>query len=327
MNHDTLDTTTEDRAETTEPLRRSSEPTAPASTGDALSHTTAAGEWALWKEMFLELVHYRELLYQMVLRDIRIRYKQAAMGFGWALFMPLMVVAAGCLVKFALAYASGDPVDTPRLAGMSVKALGWAFFAGALGFSSNSLTSNITLVTKVYFPREAFPFSAVVTQVFDTAVGSAFLTVFLVLFAGLRWSPTLFWAPLLIVLLILFTAAAALFLSCANVFFRDVKYLVQVILTFGIFFTPVFYEPHFFGPRGAKWMMLNPLSPLLEGLRLAVIEHHDLLQPLLVQAKNGAEIVAWQPWYLAYAAAWAVLGFFLSWRMFHKLEFVFAEYI
>ncbi|GAB6164113.1 ABC transporter permease [Thermostilla marina] len=326
MKHDTTDTATQPAPETVRPSRPP-EDAEGRSNGKVHSHTTAAGEWALWKEMFLELVHYRELLYQMVLRDIRIRYKQAAMGFGWALFMPLMVVAAGCLVKFALAYASGDPVNTPRLAGMSVKALGWAFFAGALGFASNSLTSNITLVTKVYFPREAFPFSAVVTQVFDTAVGSAFLTVFLVLFAGLRWSPTLLWAPVLIVLLILFTAAAALFLSCANVFFRDVKYLVQVILTFGIFFTPVFYEPHFFGPRGAGWMMLNPLSPMLEGLRLAVIEHHNLLEPLIVQAKNGVRIVAWQPWYLGYAAVWAVLGFFLSWRMFHKLEFVFAEYI
>lgn len=299
----------------------------PQRTPPAVAETAAPGGWAMWREMVAELIQYRGLLWQMILRDLRIRYKQAAMGFGWALFMPLMVVAAGCLVKFALAYASGDPVNTPRLAGMSVKALGWAFFAGALGFAANSLTQNITLVTKVYFPREAFPFSAVATQVFDSLLGSAFLAAFLVLFAGVGWSYTLLWVPPLIFMLILLTAGAALFLSCANVFFRDVKYLVQVILTFGIFFTPVFYEPHFFGPRGAAAMMLNPLSPLLEGLRLAVIEKHNLLLPLIVTANDGAEIAIWQPWYLGYAAAWAILGFFGAWRLFHRLEFVFAEYI
>jgi ABC-type polysaccharide/polyol phosphate export permease len=139
----------------------------------------------------------------------------------------------------------------------------------------------------------------------------------------LQW----FWALPLVVLLVLLTSAAALFLSCANVFFRDVKYIVQVILTFGIFFTPIFYEPQFFGPNGCKLMMLNPLSPLLEGLRLSITAHHNLLVPLVVTMPSGAEILAWTPWYLAYAALWAVLGFLGSWWMFHKLEFVYAEYI
>lgn len=280
-----------------------------------------------WREMVRELLDFRELLWRMVWRDIRIRYKQAVMGVGWALLMPLMIVAAGYLVKLALAYAGGSAVDLPRVAGMSVKALGWAFFAGALGFAANSLTGNMQLVTKVYFPREVFPLSAVMTQAVDLLLGAAFLAFLLTAFARLSWSWNMLWVPPLLIVLVLLTAAAALILSCGNVFFRDVKYIVQVILTFGIFFTPVFYEPEVFGPRGAFLMMLNPLSPIFEGLRLAVIEGHNLMQPLSLTDRAGTLIAVWRPWYPAYSAVWAVLGFLGAWRLFHKLEFLFAEYI
>jgi len=282
---------------------------------------------ATLREMIRELVQYRELLGQMILRDIRIRYKQAIMGFGWAVLMPVVIVGAGFLVKYAMAQISGKPLEAASLSGMTVKALGWAFFIGALGFATNSLTSNIALVTKIYFPREVFPLSAVLTQAFDSLIGSTVLGMLLFLFLGVGLSLQLLWVPLLIVMLILMTTGAALFLSCANVFFRDVKYLVQVVITFGIFFTPVFYEPQFFGPKGCLVMMLNPLSPLLEGLRLAVVEQHNLLETLVVTTDAGQEIFAWQPWYLLYAAAWSIFGSIGAWLMFHKLEFVYAEYI
>jgi len=279
-------------------------------------------------EMVRELVHYRELLWQMVLRDVRIRYKQAVMGLGWAVFMPMVIVGAGFLVKYAMARLAGNTgVDADAFSGMAVKALGWSFFVGAIGFATNSLTANMALVTKIYFPREVFPLSAVITQTFDSAIGSAVLAVLLFTLLGVGLSATALWAIPLVGLLLLITAGAALFLSCANVFFRDVKYIVQVIIAFGIFFTPVFYEPELFGSTGSVLMMLNPLAPLLEGLRLAVVEHHNLLQTLAVSVGDGPPVLAWQPWYLLYSAAWAVLGFLGAWLMFHKLEFTYAEYI
>jgi ABC-type polysaccharide/polyol phosphate export permease len=278
-------------------------------------------------EMAWELIHYRDLLWQMVLRDLRLRYKQAVMGFGWAVLMPVVTVAAGFLLKYAMAQSTGTTVAAPAISGMAIKALGWTFFVGAVGFAVSSLTGNINLVTKIYFPREVFPLSAVITQVVDTMVGAVATLVVLVLFApvGVGWQT--FWVLPLAVLLVLFTAGVALLTSCANVFFRDVKYLVQMVLTFGVLFTPVFFEPQMFGPRGCVLMMLNPLAPLLEGLRLAVVEHHDLLAPLVVTAPSGQAIVAWTPWYLAYSAAWSLLGGFAAWRAFHELEFVFPEYI
>ena len=277
--------------------------------------------------MVYELVEYRELLLQLTVRDIRIRYKQAVMGFGWALFMPMLIVGAGFLVKYAMAQMAGTDLSHDSFAGMTVKALPWAFFVGAIGFATNSLTGNINLVTKIYFPREVFPLAAVMAQMFDTAIGATALTVLLFVFLGIGFSTQILWVVPLVVLLFLFTAGAALFLSCANLFFRDVKYIVQVLLTFGIFFTPVFYEPGIFGPTGSQLMMLNPLAPLLEGLRLAVVEHHNLYHSLLVTSPAGAQILAWHPGYLLYAAGWALLGCLAAWFMFHKLESIYAEYI
>jgi ABC-type polysaccharide/polyol phosphate export permease len=278
-------------------------------------------------EMVQELVVYRELLRQMVQRDLKLRYKQAIMGIGWAVFMPVLIVVAGCLVKYAMARATGQPLAAPSIAGMSIKALGWSFFVGSLSFAVSSLTGNINLVTKIYFPREVFPLSAVLTQVCDTLIGAVAVAVIVAVFAPVGASLQLLWLPLLAGLLVLLVTGVALLLSCANVFFRDVKYVVQVILMFGIFFTPVFYEPEMFGPQGCKLMMLNPVAPLLDGLRLAVVEHHNLLAPLTVVVSGRAEILVWSPWYLAYAAAWSVLGLLGSWWLFHKLEFVYPEYI
>ncbi|MGH9429525.1 MAG: hypothetical protein ACRD2L_24835, partial [Terriglobia bacterium] len=96
---------------------------------------------------------------------------------------------------------------------------------------------------------------------------------------------------------------------------------------FGIFFTPVFYETTNLGPKGSQLLMLNPLAPILEGFRLAIVEHHNLFQPLVFTSVAGLPMTAWHPWFFLYAGAWAVLGLLASWLMFHKLECVYAEYI
>jgi len=166
------------------------------------------------------------------------------------------------------------------------------------------------------------PLAATLGQAFDALIGACVLVLVLP-FLDVHLSMALLWVPLLVLLLFLLTVAASLFLSCANLFFRDVKYMVQVMLMFGIFFTPVFFDPAMMGRRLAGLIMLNPLSPLLEGLRLAVVQQHDLLVPIV--ASDG--IVVWSPLYLAYAALWAVLGLAASAMIFHRSEFVFAEYI
>ncbi len=277
------------------------------------------------REVVADLVKYRGLLYQLAVRDIKIRYKQAVMGFGWAIFLPAIIVLAGLMVRFAMAMLSGSDLERESIAWMAVKAVPWAFFMGAINFAVAGLTGNLTLVSKIYFPREVLPLSAVMAQGWDSTIG--FLSILLVLpFLGVVPNGQWIWVPLLILLLVLFTAGAALFLSCANLFFRDVKYIVQVLLTFGIFFTPVFFEPSMFGELGARLMMLNPMAPLLEGFRLAMVEGHNLLLPL-TETPSDTAVLAWSPWYLAYSAVWAVVGLLGAATMFHRLEFLFAEYV
>lgn len=270
--------------------------------------------------------NYRFLLYQVTLRDIRIRYKQAVMGFGWALFMPALVVLAGLLIKIAMATFAGKPLQTSDIASVTVKAIPWSFFVGAIGFAAASLLSNIQLVTKVYLPREVFPVAATVAQAFDTAIGATVATIVLP-FLGVPLSWSLLWVPVLAVLFFIFTAAVGLFLSCANLFFRDVKYIVQVLLTFGIFFTPVLFDASMLGSKGAPLLMLNPLSPFLEGFRLCVVEHRHLLETVTTIGAAGQSILVWSPWYLLYAFVWSIGGFVAASLYFHRLEFVFAEYI
>lgn len=276
-------------------------------------------------EIWRDVVDFRHLLYQLTLRDIRIRYKQAVMGFAWAIFLPIVIVLSGIVVRYAMAYLSGSELETGVIAGLAIKSIPWAFFVGAIQFASGVLIGNMNLVTKIYFPREVLPLASVLAQSFDSVIGSL-AVIFVLPLLGVHYGPNALWAAPLLAALFLFTVGSALLLSVANLFFRDVKYIVRVLLTFGIFFTPVFFEPEMFGPQGAQLMMLNPLAPILEGLRLSVIEGHDLSQALFVTIR-GVEVLAWSPLYLVYVFALAILGTAGAAMLFHRLEFLFAEYI
>ena len=255
-----------------------------------------------------ELFDRRELLYIITWREIKIKYKQSIMGMAWAVLMPCIIVCAGLIVRFAFARLSGNPLTMSDLAFVAVKASPWAFFVSALRFGSNSLLANTNLVTKVYMPRLVFPVAAVFSQLFDFIVAGAVVTVILTIF-GVGISVHLIWVPILIGLLVILAMALAIVFSAATLFFRDVKYIVEVILTFAIFFTPVFYESAMFG-RWAPLLLANPVSPLLEGLSTVVILHQS--PPLL--------------WFAYSSLATAVL-FMLALLMFQKLDPFFAESI
>src|SRR5579872_7223394 len=119
-----------------------------------------------------ELIDRRELLYMITWREIKVRYKQSVMGFLWAILLPAVVVGAGVLVRFAMSALSGKPVSADAIAGVTVKSLLWAFFAGAMRFSSTSLIGNSNLITKIYMPREIFPIAAILSQLLDFAIAA-----------------------------------------------------------------------------------------------------------------------------------------------------------
>jgi lipopolysaccharide transport system permease protein len=258
--------------------------------------------------MARDLVQYRHLLSMLAWRDIRIRYKQSVMGFLWALLMPVMIVSAGVLIKQAVSTLSGAGATLDDVASVALRALPWSFVVASLRFATISLTSNSNLVTKIYFPREVFPLSAVIASFLDLIVASPVVAV-VIIFAGATASPHMLWLPVLLLLLVLITAGGAMVLACANVFFRDVKYLVEVLLTFGIFFTPVFYSVDKVGSWGPI-LLLNPIAPILEAMDDVVIRG---------QAPN----LAW----LGYATCWAAFGFVGAWKIFDEAETAFAESI
>ena len=260
------------------------------------------------RDMFRELIESHELLWALTWRNIQIRYKQTIMGFLWAIFMPIIIILSGIVVKKAMAMFAGRPLDLSQIVSVSVNALPWAFFVGTLKFAVNSLVGNMSLIKKIYFPREVFPLSSVLSQLFDFIIALAFLVI-IFMFARIGASIHLLWVPVLFMFLILFVTALGMVLGCANLFFRDVKYIVDVVLTFGIFFTPVFYEARMFGKWG-KIILLNPVAAILENLNSVVV------------LKTAPDYL-----WLLYAGIWSIGGFFLAWYIFHKTEPLFAEYI
>lgn len=296
-----------------------------ASVVHAVDGTEGGRRRNIFVEILADIASRRELLFQLTRRDVTIRYKQAAMGLLWAVLIPTIVVFAGVIVRLGISVASGQPLPREEIGGIMVKALPWSFFVGSISFSANSLLGNMNLVTKVAFPREILPLASVFAQLVDFAVAGSIVAVGLC-FLGGTLSAQLLWVPVLLTLLVMFTIGVCLFLACANLFFRDVKYLVQVFTTFGIFFTPVFFDVATFGRKG-QFLMLNPLAPILEGLRLAVVHAHNLATPLTVRLHTGVTSVAWEPWQLAYSAVWAVGGLLLSAVIFRRASDSFAEYI
>jgi lipopolysaccharide transport system permease protein len=255
-----------------------------------------------------EIVRYRDLLYMLTWRDIRVRYKQSVMGLLWAILMPAAIVVSGVVVRFAMARVANQALSMRDLTPVFVKSVAWAFFVSTVRQGTNSLISNSSLVTRIYFPRLVVPLSALLANLFDFVVASCVLTVILAC-VGVPISVNLLWVPPIVTLLILLTAGLAIFLAAAGLFFRDVKYLVEIFVMFAIFVTPVFFSASILG-RWEWVLLLNPVAPLLEGMSDAVV---------LGQMPN----LLW----LGYSLVTAVGIFSGAVAIFRRLESIFAECI
>ena len=258
------------------------------------------------KEMLSEQVQYKELLLQMTKRDLLLRYKQTVMGVAWAVFMPLVNTAV-----FSVIFTRVAPIDTglpyPLFAYCGL--FTWNFFASSLRFAVNSLTSNPNLVTKVYFPREIFPFSSALVSLVDFAVSS------LVLFAMIAWyrvplTPAVMFLPAVLGVHVLFTAGICLLLAMGNLFYRDVKYLFEIVITVWMFLTAVLYPIELVGGRIGWLLALNPMTPIIDGYRDVLLRGQSPFSPAFTAA-----------------AAISIGVFVTAWLLFHRAEFEFAESI
>lgn len=260
--------------------------------------------WTDVREMLHEQVEYRDLLVVMTKRDLLLRYKQTIMGFGWAIFTPLINT-----ILFSIIFTRVAPIDTgvpyPLFAYCGL--LVWNFFASSLRFSVTSLTSNTSLVTKVYFPREIFPFSALLVCAVDMAVASVVL-IGLMIYYGVPPTPMLAALPLVFIVQAAFTAGMSLLLAMANLFYRDVKYLIEVVIMAWMFATAVLYPVELLGGRLGLIASLNPMTPIVEGYRAVLLFGQSPFTPAF-----------------GYAAVASALCLAVGWLTFHRAEFRFAE--
>jgi lipopolysaccharide transport system permease protein len=216
---------------------------------------------------FGELWQYRELVYFFVWRDIKVRYKQTAIGAAWAVLQPFLTMLVFSLFFGRLAHIPSDGLPYPIFYYSAL--LPWMYFAAALQNSTTTIVENQRLVTKVYFPRLALPLSAVLSGLVD--FGISFL-MFIAMMVYYRMAPswTLLMLPLFLLLAVLTALGVGLWLSALNAIYRDVRYVVPFLVQFWMFASPVAY-PSSLVPLKWRWLYgLNPMAGVVEGFRWAL---------------------------------------------------------
>ena len=240
---------------------------APAMSSATLPHVAIrpASGWAAVE--MRELWHYRELLLFLVWRDIKVRYKQTALGAAWAILQPVFTMLLFSLFFGRLAKVPSDGVPYPIFSYCAL--LPWQLFAYALAESSNSVVANERLITKVYFPRLVIPIAGVLAGLVDFAIAFLVLIV-LMLRYGITPTWTIATLPLFVLLAILSALAFGLWLSALNVQYRDVRYTVGFLTQIWMFLSPVAYPSSLVPERWRLLYGLNPMAGVIEGFRWAL---------------------------------------------------------
>ena len=215
-----------------------------------------------------ELFEYRELLYFLVWRDIKVRYKQTALGASWAVVQPFFTMVVFSLFFGKLAKMPSDGVPYPIFSFTAL--VPWTFFATSLMNSSNSLVGSANLIKKVYFPRLAIPTATVLSGLVDFAIAFAML-VALMLWYGITPSVHALWLPFFLLLALVTSLGVGLWLSAMNVKFRDVKYVVPFLTQFWMFATPVVYPSSLLRGKWRAVFALNPMVGVVEGFRWSLL--------------------------------------------------------
>jgi lipopolysaccharide transport system permease protein len=215
-----------------------------------------------------EVWRYRELLYFLVWRDIKVRYKQTALGAAWAIIQPVMTMIVFSVFFGKLAKVPSDGIPYPVFAFAAL--LPWQLFAFSLTESSNSLVGSQNLITKVYFPRLVIPLSSVLAGIVDFAI--AFVVLLgLMLYYGIRPTAAVVWLPLFVVFALATALSVGLWLSALNVKYRDVRYTIPFLTQFWMFATPVAYSSTLVPQKWRALFGLNPMAGVVEGFRWALL--------------------------------------------------------
>jgi ABC-2 type transport system permease protein/lipopolysaccharide transport system permease protein len=251
---------------------------------------------------------FRELILSLAERDYRARYKQAVLGVAWAMLTPLML-----MVVFTIVFTRVQHLDTGGAPYTLFAYLGlvpWTFFSSSVSGGGQSIVSNMSIVNKVACPREVFPFATILVAVLDTLIASIVLVV-LFLVTGYAPRPESVYAPLLLLVLLVYTVGITLLVSSTLVYLRDLRHILPLAIQLGLFITPIAYGITTIARTRETLMVysfLDPIAPVVDSLRRTVL--HGLAPD-------------WAP--LGMGAAGAVVFFIAGYVVFKRLEVGIAD--
>lgn len=239
-----------------------------------------------WASLELgELWRYRELLYFLVWRDIKVRYKQTALGASWAIIQPFGTMVVFSLFFGRLAGIPSDGVPYPVFAYAAL--VPWTLFAQGLSQSANSLVASQDLIRKIYFPRLALPIAAVLAGLVDFMIAFAVL-LGMMLFFGIAPSVNALWIPALLVLALVTSLGVGLWFAALNVQYRDVTYIVPFLVQFWLFATPIAYPSSLLPEQWRIVYSLNPMVGVVEGFRWALVGTETAPGPMILVSAFAA---------------------------------------
>lgn len=253
------------------------------------------------------LIQRRELIASLTYRDIKARYKQSVLGVAWALLTPLAMTVVFTVFASLIGLDSGTDIPYPVFAYVGL--LPWEFFSLAIGAGTECLVVNFSLITKIYFPREVFPIAATLGKTVDLGLG---ILVMVPLFLVFRVKVTslVLLVPLILAVQICFTLGLSFLFSSANLFYRDIRHVVALLLKVWMYMTPIIYPLEKVPEKFVFIYMLNPMVSILDSFRRVTLYGR---QP---------------DWgYLGLATAVSVVTLVIGYRVFKRLEPAFAETI
>jgi len=253
------------------------------------------------------LWEYRELMWNLANREITQRYKQSILGYAWVILNPFFQLLVMSFVFDTVLHIPS--LGVPFIIFLSVALLPWNLFTQALTSSSNVLVSNSNLITKIYFPREILVYSAIISKMVDFFYSCLVLIFFLIIFQ-IPISISILWVPIILAIQLILMAGIALFVAAFNLFYRDIQYLLNLILLLWMYMTPIMYPIEIIPQKYRFIMSLNPMAVIVNAYRQVILSGKD---PNLVS--------------LSIAAGVSLVIFGIGFTLFKKMEGEFADYV
>lgn len=258
-------------------------------------------------ESFRKLFSYRRLLYVLTIRDIRVRYKQSILGIAWAVIQPLALMLMFTLIFSVLLKVPSDGLPYPVFSYSAL--LPWTFFAASLNRAIPSLETNASLIKKIYFPREFFPISSVLGSFVDLMIG-AVIFLGMMFYYDVPFTVNLLFVVPIIMIQIVFTLGICFFASALNVYYRDVRSALPLLIQMWMYASPIIYPVSLVPIRLRTFYMLNPMAGIMDSYRNVLVKG---ISPDL--------------FYLGIAAGGSVVLFILGYWYFKRIEMTFADVI